>query len=308
MDSAPTKKRRVKDLVGRTASDHDGDDGNLKTDSETDIDELINEITQRVLKKLPPSLSSSSTTLNKSSDDDNNPSSTTKARIIQLKDEVRWLKDVKEKIAASIEENVIQPKLDELSGQFDTYSPLLALGEVPVSHVLSFLNEEELYNCEEASSTIKSKYIAVNTNKASNNLWVNLFHYRHNAAAAAGVGDGCCGEEKAIDIIHNLKSAKSYVDNKLQCYLKSNIYSVTLKTNMAMVASTSPYVAFCRDVGRLACNAKSFEYRSIFFLWLLSIPATLVRIQNILDIQIRSWERFVPYVQVISTIYSYEFP
>ena len=75
-------------------------------------------------------------------------------RIVQLKDELRGLYAIHNIIEKAIQENVVQPRLEELSACFDSSSPLLSLGDVPISHVLGFLDEGDLHNCEQASYTI----------------------------------------------------------------------------------------------------------------------------------------------------------
>ena len=78
-----------------------------------------------------------------------------KRKILQLKDELSLITSLKDKIASRIDEELLQPRLDNLSGSFDEYSPLLSsLGHANLSHMMGYLNEEELLIVEEASSTM----------------------------------------------------------------------------------------------------------------------------------------------------------
>ena len=129
------------------------------------------------------------------------------ARIIELKDELTWIHDIKDKLIRAFEEKIIQPKLDELSSCFDSFSPLLSLGHIPLLHILSFLDEEELMICEKASCAMGN---VANCTSTVNNLW--LQHHRRRIKNNQMINDKNDGSTLQTTLmIHNSLSHSNHV-------------------------------------------------------------------------------------------------
>ena len=154
-----------------------------------EMDALIKDIAERIEKFVTSSATHKKKSTDSKPTDMKQSQSQNRARIVQLKDELTCLNSIRDMLLNEIDE-MIPTRLDELSSYFDDVSPLLALGHEPVSHIMGFLDEEELLKCEEASYTMNT--IA----NSSNGPWEKLHKFRHRysghlpASNQVASGDG----------------------------------------------------------------------------------------------------------------------
>ena len=94
------------------------------------------------------------------------------ARILETKDDLTALSELREKIDDTIVK-FKETKEDELSASFDLSSPLLSLDRPIVSNIMGFLDEDALFQCESASYTL-------NVLARSHGHWKRLHEMRLN--------------------------------------------------------------------------------------------------------------------------------